>query len=91
MQVLVYLRKLKLGLDISQSILLKKDLSEGSIGLWGLSIKHDLLQWVPGIGNIIPLDLSLQYGLTNLNTNFQIESQGVKQSVNLKQMLVLLT
>lgn len=59
-------------------------IGKGSIGLWGLSIKHDLLQWVPGIGNIIPLDLSLQYGLTNLNTNFQIESQGVKQSVNLK-------
>ena len=59
-------------------------IGKGSIGLWGLSLKHDLLQWVPSIGDIIPIDLSLQYGVTNLNTNFEIESQGVKQSVNLK-------
>jgi len=56
---------------------------KGSIGLWGVGLKHDILQWIPVVGDAIPMSLSLQAGHTNLNTQFEIESQGVAQEVEL--------
>ena len=56
---------------------------KGSIGLWGVGLKHDILQWFPVVGDAIPMSLSLQAGHTNLNTQFEIESQGVAQEVEL--------
>ncbi len=58
-------------------------IGNGSINLWGAGIKHDLLQWLPFLGDAIPIDVSLQIAHTNLNTGFDIESNGVKQNVNL--------
>ena len=57
---------------------------EGSIQLWGLGIKHDLLQWIPIVGDAVPLNLSLQVGHTNLNTQFNIDAAGATQKVDLK-------
>lgn len=56
---------------------------EGSIALWGIGIKHDLLQWIPTIGDLIPINLSLQLGHTSLNTQFGIDAAGVNQTVEL--------
>ena len=46
-----------------------------NLGLIGLGVKHDLLQWIPVL-NKLPIDLSVMAGHTRLNTGFDIESQG---------------
>ena len=56
---------------------------KGSVGLWGVGVKHDLLQWIPVVGDAIPISLPLQIGHTNLNTKFDVESADVKQAVEL--------
>ena len=55
----------------------------GSIGLWGVGVKHDILQWIPLVGDAFPMSLSLQAGHTSLNTDIEIKSQGVAQEVEL--------
>ncbi|MBE50916.1 MAG: hypothetical protein CMP51_04410 [Flavobacteriales bacterium] len=55
---------------------------KGSISLWGASIKHDLLQWIP-FGNSVPADLSFHIGHTSLKTNFDVNISDVKQVVDL--------
>lgn len=59
--------------------------SSGSINLWGAGIKHDLLQWIPAVGDMIPMSLSLQAAHTNFNANFGISdpTTTVNQQVNL--------
>lgn len=56
---------------------------KGSIGLWGVGVKHDILQWIPLVGDAFPMSLSLQAGHTSLNTDIEIKSQGVAQEVEL--------
>ena len=56
---------------------------KGSIGLWGVGVKHDILQWIPLVGDAFPMRLSLQAGHTSLNTDIEIKSQGVAQEVEL--------
>jgi len=51
-----------------------------NLNLFGVGIKHDLLQWIPGIGDAIPMSLSLQAGYTSLNTELKI----LEQKVSLK-------
>ena len=43
------------------------------INLYGLAVKHDLLQWIPG-GKILPLSLSIQGGYTRFNSNVVLEN-----------------
>lgn len=57
-------------------------IGEGSIELYGVGIKHDILQWIP-IVNKLPFDLSVQAALSKLNTSFEVESRGIKQDVSL--------
>jgi hypothetical protein len=54
----------------------------GKVNLFGIGLKHDLLQWIPGIGDAIPMSLSLQGGYTSLNTELEISEQ--KVSLNTK-------
>ena len=58
---------------------------KGSVGLWGVGVKHDVLQWIPIIGDDIPIDLSIQAGHTKFNTSFSIvdPNSSVNQDVNL--------
>ena len=58
---------------------------KGSVALWGIGLKHDLLQWIPVIGNAIPVSLSLQTGYTQLNTSFSVvdPNSSVNQDVSL--------
>jgi len=41
--------------------------SYGSFGLWGLGVKHDVLQWFPIIDKVPFLNVSVQVGYTKLN------------------------
>ena len=58
---------------------------KGTVSLWGVGVKHDLLQWIPVVGNAIPLSLSLQAGHTNFATSFNVKdgNSNVSQEVNL--------
>jgi len=48
-----------------------------NVNLFGIGVKHDLLQWIPGIGDMIPMSLSFQGGYTALNTELEISGQKV--------------
>jgi hypothetical protein len=45
---------------------------KGSVGLWGIGAKHDILQYIPIVGDAIPMSLSIQAGHTRLNTSFSV-------------------
>ena len=53
-----------------------------NVNLFGIGLKHDLLQWIPVVGDAIPMSLSLQGGYTTLNTELKISEQEV--SLNTK-------
>ena len=55
---------------------------KGSVELYGAGIKHDVLQWLP-INKFLPFDLSIQGAFSQLNTSFEVESQSIRQEVNL--------
>ena len=55
---------------------------KGSIELYGAGIKHDVLQWLP-LNNFLPFDLSIQGAFSQFNTSFEVESQSIRQEVNL--------
>ena len=55
---------------------------KGSVELWGIGIKHDLLQWIPLAGDAIPISLSVQAGHTKFNTSFSIENPDPSLSLN---------
>jgi len=48
-----------------------------NVNLFGFGLKHDLLQWIPAIGDAIPMSLSLQAGYTALDTELKIAGQEV--------------
>jgi len=43
-----------------------------STGLWGIGVKHDILQWLP-IVDKIPIDVSFQAGYTKLSSQIMLE------------------
>jgi len=53
-----------------------------NVNLFGIGIKHDVLQWIPVVGDAIPMSLSLQGGYTTLNTELKISEQEI--SLNTK-------
>jgi hypothetical protein len=52
----------------------------GKVNLFGVGVKHDILQWIPGVGDAIPMSLSIQGGYTSLNTDLSINDHDVKLS-----------
>ncbi|MFH5886139.1 DUF6588 family protein [Halalkalibaculum sp. DA3122] len=44
----------------------------GSFKLFGVGVKHDVKQWLPG-GNLIPVDISVMYGYTTMDLNSELE------------------
>ena len=54
----------------------------GKVNLFGVGVKHDLLQWIPGIGDGVPMSLSLQGGYTTLDT--ELKTAGQEVSLNTK-------
>ena len=57
-----------------------------NVNLFGVGVKHDLLQWIPVVGDAIPISLSLQGGYTTLNTELKISEQEV--SLNTKSTTI---
>ena len=57
-------------------------IGKGSVKLYGAGIKHDVLQWLP-LNKFLPFDLSIQGAINQFNTSFEVESQSVKQRVDL--------
>ena len=57
-------------------------IGQGSIGLYGGGLKHDILQWIP-LAKKLPFDLSVQAAFNQLNTSFEVESQSVDQEVKM--------
>ena len=55
-----------------------------NVNLFGIGLKHDLLQWIPGVGDAIPMSLSLQGGYTSINTELTVPDQNQKVSLNTK-------
>ncbi|TNE70832.1 hypothetical protein EP331_11000 [bacterium] len=54
--------------DVTVRYLPKYDFDDfGSVELIGASVKHNLNQWIPG-GDLLPVNLALQAGFTNLST-----------------------
>ena len=64
---------------------------KGEIGMWGIGFKHDLLQWIPIIGNAIPISLSLQAGHTQLNSELSILDQEVNIDVQATNLNIILS
>ena len=55
---------------------------KGSVELYGAGIKHNILQWLP-LDKFLPFDLSIQSAFIKFNTSFELESQSVRQGVDL--------
>ena len=55
---------------------------KGSVELYGAGIKHNILQWLP-LNKFLPFDLSIQSAFSKFNTSFEVESQSVRQGVDL--------
>ena len=55
---------------------------KGSVELYGAGIKHNVLQWLP-LDKFLPFDLSIQSAFSKFNTSFEVESQSVRQGVDL--------
>lgn len=64
---------------------------KGEIGMWGVGFKHDVLQWIPIIGNAIPISLSLQAGHTQLNSKLAILDQDVSIDVQATNFNIILS
>ncbi len=64
---------------------------KGEIRMWGVGFKHDLLQWIPIIGNAIPISLSLQAGHTQLNSELSILDQEVNIDVQATNVNIILS
>ena len=56
-------------------------IGRGEVNMWGIGFKHDILQWIPIIGDAIPLSLSIQGGYTQLNSQILILSQAAELNV----------
>ena len=46
--------------------------NDNTFGLWGLGLKHDIKQWIPGVKKLPVLQLSIMYGYTRLHTDVGI-------------------
>ena len=53
-----------------------------NVNVFGIGLRHDLLQWIPIVGDAFPMSLALQGGYTNLNTEVKVSGQ--KTSLNTK-------
>jgi len=47
----------------------------GKVGLFGIGLKHDILQWLP-IADKAPIDLSIQAGYTKISSEIELDNSG---------------
>ena len=55
--------------------------SAGKVGLFGIGLKHDILQWLP-IVDKIPIDLSIQAGYTKLSSEIELIDPSATMTAN---------
>lgn len=48
--------------------------ADGQVSLFGVGAKHGLNQWIPG-GKVMPIDISLQFGYTQLSFDIEADVQ----------------
>jgi len=58
--------------DISLRYMPTVTVEDINTSLFGFGVKHGLNQWLPG-GSVLPVDLSIQLGYTNLTSDFGFE------------------
>lgn len=54
--------------------------SDGKVSMFGVGVKHDLLQWLPG-EKIVPFDLSAFVGFTNFDFDYAFNSDAPDQRI----------
>ncbi len=67
--------------DVSVRFLPKLDLGGAKVEMLGVSIKHDIKQWVP-VMKELPFDLSVQAGFTNLSGSIAVDALSAAASSN---------
>ena len=60
----------------------KINIEDLEAGFWGIGIKHDIKQWIPGV-DILPFDFALLAGYSSLNSsvNFEMPDQNLNFDV----------
>jgi len=46
---------------------------KAKVGMWGVGLKHDIKQWIPGLKDVPVLNISLMGGYTKLNSGVGME------------------
>lgn len=60
------------GTELDLRYIPQFELGDFSGNLWGVGVKHDILQWIP-LASKLPFDLSIQGALTKFNTSQTLE------------------
>ncbi len=56
------------GTDVSVRFMPSLSFGDAGIGLFGIAVKHDFKQWIPGMKEL-PFDLSAMFGYTTMNAD----------------------
>jgi hypothetical protein len=67
--------------DVSVRYLPKLDLGSAKVEMFGVSVKHDVKQWIP-VMKELPFDLSVQAGYTNLSGSVNVEALSASATTN---------
>lgn len=65
---------LPFGTEVKGRFIPKVKLFEGDIAMWGIGLKHSIMQYIPG-NKLLPVDVSLFGGYTKLSGNMPINIQ----------------
>ncbi len=65
---------LPLGTELKFRFIPKISIGDGNISLWGIGLVHSLVQYLPG-NKLLPFDVSLFGGYTNLKSNIPLSLQ----------------
>lgn len=65
---------LPLGTEVTGRFIPKITIRDGNISMWGIGIKHSIIQYVPG-NELLPFDISLFGGYTKMSGNIPIDVQ----------------
>jgi hypothetical protein len=65
---------LPLGTELKGRFIPKLDIRDGDISMWGIGLKHSIMQYLPG-NKLLPFDVSLFGGFTKMTGNMPIDVQ----------------
>ncbi len=66
--------------DISLRFVPQITISNFSMGMWGIGLRHDLYQWIPGLSKVRLFDLALSLGYTRMS--FEYKNIGLKPELD---------